>query len=165
MALEYTIRGEKLGLDEALERAFRGELPWDRELVRRGIWRAARALSALRSLGARDYPADRAAYWPEVVFTVEERLNREKDTANRVRPAPPSPAEIDRMDAAISWLLPLTRHERRLVFAKAALKGCAWSWLGKQYGVSRDTAKRQHRRAIDAIVARLRSERGEKKVA
>jgi Domain of unknown function (DUF6362) len=165
MLLTYDYDDRTVEIDEAVDLAHDGLIEWDRGLVKHALRRAATALMAWRMLGSRDYPAGIISNWPDVVFTVEELANHAMHKSNAVRPATPSPAELDRTDKAICWLLPLSRDARRVVWAKAARPALPWSWLGDYYGVSRSTIKRRYYAAIDEIVQRRGRLPSQKKIA
>lgn len=163
MRLTYDYEDRRVEIDEAVELAHDGLIAWDRALVKHALYRAARALMAWRMLGSRDYPAGIIANWPDVVFTVEELAHHAEHKSNAVRPAAPSPAELDRTDKAICWLLPLSRDARRVVWAKAARPALPWVALANYYGSSRSTLKRRYYAAIDEIAATLTETGDEKK--
>lgn len=71
----------------------------------------------------------------------------------RVRPSPPSPAAIDRMDEVLPWLQWLEPDDARLVWQRA--NGRPWKLIAYEFGVNRTTAWRRWTFAVILIATKL----------
>lgn len=69
------------------------------------------------------------------------------------RPAAAAPEAIDRMDAALAWLLWLEPEERRLVWLRA--EGLPWKRITGRLGIGRTTAWQRWTIALLKISVRL----------
>ena len=122
----------------------------------RGDWTidavAARFAEAAQT--ARRLPAVRVQgyfnVWPTIVRQQWETLSHEPMP---MRPIPPSPEAIERMEEVMRWVQWLEVDDRHLVWMRA--KDVAWNRVARRFGCNRATAWRCWRRALDAIVARL----------
>ena len=76
-------------------------------------------------------------------------------TAERLRPARPTPAQITRMDEAIGWLLWLAEDERKVVWARAT--GMSWRRIEDMDGRSTRTLQNLFASALRRILARRRT--------
>lgn len=126
---------------------------WSADQVEYWLLDAAQTLRAMK-LSGRDFPSQRATYWPEVVHSSVEAYGWE--SAGMRRPAPAAD-KIDKMDAAISWLLLLTGDERRVVWARcsAGYKRMPWRYMEDIDGRSGKTLKGIYDGALNRIVAHL----------
>jgi len=88
--------------------------------------------------------------WPDVVRQSAEAYGYDK---TRVRPIPPRPDQISRMDETLPWLFALDDAERRVVWARAS--GVPWRKLEQIDGRSHTTLRKLENRGIQRIVARL----------
>ena len=93
--------------------------------------------------------------WPTIVRQQWETLSHEPIP---MRPIPPSPEAIERMEEAMRWVQWLEVGDRHLVWMRA--KDVAWNRIARRFGCNRATAWRRWRRALDAVVARLIDARG-----
>ena len=75
----------------------------------------------------------------------------------RLRPIPPSPQTIDRMEAALGWLQWLEPDDAKLVWERAS--GTPWKVICWRFGVGRTTAWERWVMALCVIVLRLNGER------
>ncbi len=87
--------------------------------------------------------------WPEMIPDWE----RYGWSKVKVRPGPPTPAAIDRMDECLSWFRFLEPGEVRLVWARACRIN--WKLISRHTGMHRSTAWRYWTVAILKITARL----------
>lgn len=142
---------------------------WTPEIVQGRIREALGTLHRLpMNLNARDFPElPRLAslernYRPEydAVFAalVHEVAEHGHVLAPRVRPSPPSPQSIDRMDEALCWLLWLNATQRRVVWSKAFARHGDTMRLARRYRCNRTTINRWHQQSIRLIVRRLNAE-------
>ena len=72
-----------------------------------------------------------------------------------VRPGPPSPDAIDRMDDTLRWLRWLEPDEVRLVWLRAEC--VRWKVIAHRFGMDRSTAWRHWTYALSKIASRLNS--------
>lgn len=115
--------------------------------------RLAEAADALRRLSMNGIkPGALRAQWPDVVRQAEEAYGW---TAERVRPPRPTPAQITRMDEAISWLLWLDGEERKVVWARSI--GMSWRRIEDMDGRSVRTLQNLFAGALRRILARRRA--------
>ena len=115
--------------------------------------RMSEAADALRRLCMNGLkPSGLRAQWPDIVHRVEEAYGW---TAERMRPARPTPAQITRMDEAIGWLLWLEEDERKVVWARAT--GMSWRRIEDMDGRSTRTLQNLFASALGRILARRRT--------
>jgi Domain of unknown function (DUF6362) len=88
--------------------------------------------------------------WPPVIRDFWEAFGW---NAVEVRLGPPSSDAIDRMDAALRWLLCLEPDEVRLVWLRA--EGVRWKSIAHRFGMDRSTAWRHWTCALIKIAAHL----------
>lgn len=137
------------------------------ELRRRGIAELGRAVPmftdtivrldeaavVLRLLGQRGCrPAGHRAFWPDVVRSSWEQFNADAPERTRCPPARPGPAEISRMDEALSWMFWLDAADRAIVWGRAL--DVRWPWLATRLGISRRTVIHRYTEAVLAIALR-----------
>lgn len=108
------------------------------------------AADTLRRL-PRGVAKPRLSSWPEVVRDSVSLLAA-ADGAG-LRPPPPSPQAIDRMDRTLVWLLSCDEEARRLVWARAT--GISWRRLEDMDGRSHVTLRKIVARGHDQIRALL----------
>ncbi len=118
---------------------------WDDTKAR--LMEAADALKRLSMRGIK--PGGVRAQWPDIVHRVEEAYGW---TAERLRPAIPSPAQITRMDEAIGWLLWLGEEERKIVWARSM--GLSWRRIEDMDGRSIRTLQTLFTAALRRILSR-----------
>ncbi len=94
-------------------------------------------------------PSSKTGYWPEVVRTAYDY------PANlALRPAIPSPQEIDRMDEAIPWLFKIDhKRDRAVVWARAM--GYPWRKISRLDGRSARTLRRKYSDLLEHIANQL----------
>ncbi len=98
-----------------------------------------------------DTVQNRLTYWPEVVRSSVELFHMEKYARNRLHKA--APDAITRMDAVLTWLLPLEQDERQIIWARAC--GVPWRKLEDMDGRSHTTLRKIQGQAFDKILERL----------
>ncbi len=96
-----------------------------------------------------------ARAWPEIVREYWEAFGWHEV---ELRPIPPAPGAIDRMDEVLRWLWWLERDEARLVWARAT--GRPWKAIAYEHGIDRTTAWRRWTYALITIAARLNAGAG-----
>jgi hypothetical protein len=95
----------------------------------------------------------RLTSWPDVVRDSAGLLGPSAD--GRGRPAAPTPAAIDRMDRALTWLLACDDEARRLVWARA----CRVPWRrledldGRSHVTLRKIVARGHGQILRQLVS------------
>jgi hypothetical protein len=115
--------------------------------------RMTEAADALRRLSMHVLkPSGLRAQWPDIVHRVEEAYGW---SAERTRPARPTPAQITRMDEAIGWLLWLKEDERKVVWARAT--GMSWRRIEDMDGRSTRTLQNLFASALRRILSRRRT--------
>lgn len=124
------------------------------EIVAR-LKEAVRTLRALRVSKIR--PAGFKAAWPDVVRQAFEAFNPDEVERTRLARTVPGPAQISRMDEAISWLVPLSEHQRVLVFARVS--GAGWRALERRFGKVERRLRDDYIDALVAISARRKPQR------
>ena len=112
--------------------------------------RLAEAASALRRM-PRVQLQGRMTCWPDVAQDSARYWMAYGTESARVRPALPSPQELDRMDEALGWLLLLSSADRKLVWARAS--GVTWRKLEDLDGRSERTL-RGRCQSVHAALAR-----------
>jgi hypothetical protein len=131
---------------------------FDAELV---IYRLEEAGAALLALPGTGWSTRLRGSSLEIVRTAIENYGW---TTNRIRPPVPSPAQITRMDEAMSWipLIPIDRYVlRRIVGARSLVHPITerhlfpWRRLGTALGADHKAVQRWHAQGIDLIVAAL----------
>ena len=122
---------------------------WTPKMVEERMEEAADTLRRLPETKVRGF----FSTWPAIVRDYWEAYGWHEI---RYRPAPPAPAAIDRMDAAMVWLGWLPADDARLVWARAC--GLPWKAITWKLGVSRTTAWRYWAAALITIAARLNGE-------
>jgi len=91
--------------------------------------------------------------WPDVVRTASELWVGEPHAKNRT--APPSPRAIDRMDVVLTWLLPLSFEQRRILWARSC--GIPWRKLEDIDGRSHVTLRKVYNEGLDTLLRLLNS--------
>lgn len=94
---------------------------------------------------------NRLTYWPEVVRSSAEMFQMQQYARNTTAKA--SPDAITRMDAVLTWLLPLDMEERRIILARAC--GVPWRKLEDMDGRSHTTLRKVQTLAFEKILKRL----------
>ena len=126
---------------------------WDAEAVEARLAEAADTIRRLRVPGA--WPAGHRSLWPDVVRDFWDVFGFHE---TEVRPSPPSPRAIGRMDETMTWLTFIdTPLDRRIVWAKAF--GLSNRKIARITGWSRETVRRNHKRALGGIVEALNARR------
>lgn len=125
------------------------ETIWTAEEVFYQLAEAASTIKALR-LSSRDFPSNKATYWPDVVRDAMEAYGYDAPKFSRETP---SAEAITRMDRALRWLLWIDQDQRRIAWARA--EGIPWRKLEDWDGRSRTTLQKVHNEAIDAIRGKL----------
>lgn len=95
-------------------------------------------------------PAQLRAGWPDIV---RDTFDAYGYTAERGKPAIPSPVDLDRMDEAFGWLWHVEGRERTILFARA--NGVTWRVLQERLDISHVTLAKIHRNGIARIAAAL----------
>jgi len=116
---------------------------WTPEIIMAALVEAADTLRRLPKGGIQN----RLTSWPEVVRSSAELFMGEPHARNRL--APPVPEAIDRMDAVLTWLLPLSIEQRRMLWARAC--GVAWRRLEDMDGRSHVTLRKIYNEGLAAI--------------
>ncbi len=138
--------------------ARRGACAVDAELV---VYRLEEAGATLLALPGTGWTTRLRTSSLEIVRTALESYGW---ADQRVRPAIPSAARIDRMDEALGWiaLIPQDRYVlRRIVGARALVSPTTerhlytWRRLGVVLGADHKAVQRWHGQAVDIIVAAL----------
>ena len=94
--------------------------------------------------------------WPEVVRTVMEQLQADRLP---VRPGPPQPDAISRMEETLHWIFWLDNEdERRLIWLRA--ERVKWKRICWQFGCGRTKAWQMWTYALLKIVTRLNARAG-----
>jgi len=88
--------------------------------------------------------------WPEIVRDHRQGMG---PNAPGMRPIPPAPEAIDRMDEALGWLCWLEPEERVLVWRRA--EGLPWKRITHRLGIGRTTAWQRWTIALLKIESRL----------
>ena len=159
----------RLSCEKSCEKAVNGcerlHSPNDRpsagldELIIARLEDAGRVLLALPWSG---YRTGTRSGHPEVV---NEAIESYGWSAPTMRPAVPSAARISKMDEALSWitLIPIERSALRRVVGRRMLVHpindrhlYSWRDIGRDIGVSHQTAKNWHAEAVGMIAAELR---------
>jgi hypothetical protein len=115
--------------------------------------RIAEAVDTLRRL-----PEPRvqgyATTWPPIVRDYWESFGWDEA---HVRPGPPSPAAIDRMDETLQWLHWLEPEDAKLVWARG--ENTLWKEICWRFGIGRTTAWQRWVVALCVIALKLNGER------
>ena len=119
---------------------------WTREMVEERVIEAAMVLRKLPGPRVRGY----FSTWPEIQRRFADMVDAEPVP---MRPPPPSPAAISRMEEAITWNRFLERDDCHLMWARA--EGMPWKHLCYRFGISRPTAHRRYDYALSVIAWRL----------
>lgn len=126
---------------------------WTPKDVAEQLEEAARTLRRLPSVTVRGFLSS----WPPVIRDFWEAFGW---NAVEVRAGPPSAGAIDRMDAALRWLLCLEADEVRLVWLRA--EGVRWKSIAHRFGMDRSTCWRHWTCALVKIAAHLNGSRATK---
>jgi len=119
---------------------------WTPKDVAEHLEEAARTLRRLPPVTVRGF----FSTWPPIIREFWEAFGW---NAVEVRPGPASSDAIDRMDAALGWLLCLEPDEVRLVWLRA--EGVRWKSIAHRFGIDRSTAWRHWTCALIKIAAQL----------
>ncbi len=115
--------------------------------------RLAEAADVLRRL-----PEERVqgygSTWPAYVHDPGEAYGWDRP---RLRPIPPTPRAIDRMEETLTWLRWLEPEVAKLVWARA--KGERWKVICWRFGLGRTTAWERWVMGLCVIALRLNGER------
>ena len=122
------------------------EQRWTASLVEERMVEAADTLKRLPEERVRGY----FSTWPTVIRDYWEAFGREDV---RLRRGPPSPAAIDRMDEAMTWLAWLDPAEARIVWLRAS--GERWKAVCWRVGLARAAAHRHWLFALSVIAWKL----------
>ena len=124
--------------------------PWTAPLVAERLAEAADVLARLPEARLRGH----YSLWPPVVRSARAALGG--GGRARMRPIPPAPEAIDRMDAALAWLGWLEPDEARLVWLRA--EGVPRKPITGRLGVGRTTAWQRWTVALLKVATRLNAE-------
>jgi Domain of unknown function (DUF6362) len=119
---------------------------WTPKMVAVYVEEAADTLRRLPNRRAGGY----VSAWPEIVRDYWEAFGWHDA---EVRPIPPSPKAVDRMDEALAWLAWLEPGERQLVWLRA--EGLPWKRITHRLGIGRTTAWHRWTVALLKITTRL----------
>jgi hypothetical protein len=117
---------------------------WTRERVCEHLIEAADTLRRLPS----NFGSKRLTFWPDVVHTSYEIWLAEAHARNKM--TPPHPAAISRMDTTLTWLLPLSTEQRRIVWARSC--GVSWRRLEQTDGRSHTTLRKIYSAGLDQVL-------------
>ena len=117
--------------------------------VERVAERFEEAADTLHRLPDRDIRR-RLTYWPAVVRNIHEAYGWHDA---EVRPAPPAPGAIDRMEETFGWLPWLEPEEVKLVWLRACQ--VRWKPICHRFSVGRTTAWQRWTAALTKVAARL----------
>ena len=123
--------------------------PWTARRVAERLAEAADTLARLPEARVRGC----YSLWPPVVRSARAALG---GGGGRLRPIPPLPEAIDRMDEALAWLGWLEAEEARLVWLRA--EGVPWKVLTARLGVGRTTAWHRWTVALLKLATRLNAQ-------
>ena len=98
-------------------------------------------------------PPVRAAAWPDTVQQWFDNWIQYNRDAPRLSKVIPSPAQIDRADEAVSWLLWLPPDRRKLLWARAC--GVRWRKLESRFGKGGRCLQMWHRESLEQIAETL----------
>ena len=118
---------------------------WTTDLIADHLEEAADTLRRLPKI----YWKARLTYWPDVIKDAAASLEEPR----KRRPAAPSPQAIDRMDEVLTWLIPLSVEQRRLLWARAC--GVPWRHLADMDGRSHVTLRKIWQHTLQTIAERL----------
>lgn len=119
---------------------------WTPKVVAERVEEAADTLRRLPAVKVQGY----FSTWPEVVRDFWDAYGWHDA---EVRPGPPLPRAIDRMDETLCWLRWLDPDETRLVWLRA--EGVRWKLICARFGVGRTTAWHRWESALAKIAIRL----------
>ena len=122
---------------------------WTAEMVAARLNEAADTLRRLPAAKVQGF----ISTWPPVVRDFWEAFGWNEV---EVRPGPPSPGAIDRMDQTLYWLRWLEPEETRLVWLRA--EGVRWKLICARFGVGRTTAWYRWSGAMAKIALHLNAE-------
>lgn len=88
--------------------------------------------------------------WPTIIRQQWETLSHE---AIPMRPVPPSPEAIERMEEAMRWVQWLEVEDRHLVWMRA--KDVPWNRIARRFGCNRTTAWRRWQKALQVVSNRI----------
>ncbi len=87
--------------------------------------------------------------WPDTVRDPGEAYGYERTT---VRPGPPPPGAISRLDEVLGWLAPVDPADRRILWARA--RGSSWRRIEDEEGRSAPTLRKAWRQALARLARR-----------
>lgn len=122
------------------------DMQWTPALVAERLVEAAETMKRLPQVRVQGYYNS----WPTILREFSDRVG---EAPQRLRPPPPSPAAITRMEEALSWLRWLAADDARLVWMRA--EGARWRAICQRFGIARATANRRLEYALCVIVWRL----------
>ncbi len=126
------------------------EQRWTASLVEERLAEAADVLRRLPEERVQGY----FSTWPAYLRDVREAYGWQPA---RMRPIPPSPASIDRMDEVLRWLHWLDPDDAKLVWERAS--GTRWKAICWRVGLGRTAAWERWVMALCVIALRLNGER------
>ncbi|MDA0984151.1 MAG: DUF6362 family protein [Proteobacteria bacterium] len=119
---------------------------WTTAMVAARVFEAADVLQRLPEERVQGY----FSTWPEYPLNPNEAYGW---SAPHMRPIPPAPQGIDRMEEVFRWLNWLEPEDVRLVWMRA--EGCPWKAICWRFGIGRATAHRRWEYALSVIAWRL----------
>jgi len=122
---------------------------WTPKLVEARLEEAADTLRRLPKVKVQGF----LSTWPPIIRDFWEAFGWHDV---EVRPGPPAPKAIDRMDESLRWMRWLEPEEVRLVWLRA--EGVRWKAIAHRFGMDRSTAWRHWTYALIKIASRLNSE-------
>jgi len=130
---------------------------WDAALVQARLEEMGQSLRRLRVQGLRPHgfvskwPDYVRSYWEEFAAAVGRAGTWEKA---RLRPIPPSPAAIDRMDECFEWFHFVDQADTRRIIWMYAL-GIRRKMIAEAFGRDRQTVWRWYKEGLEQIVVGL----------
>mgnify|MGYP003127135670 CR=1 FL=1 len=90
-----------------------------------------------------DLKKQKLCFWPEYQSDPNLAYGYNDVTFNRIKP---SSEQIDRCEEALGWLLPMSVHDRKIVWLRASK--LSWRKISKFFSCNKDTAKYKHTLAL-----------------
>lgn len=123
---------------------------WTRELVEQRLIEAAEVMKRLPEVRVQGY----FSVWPTILPEFGDLVGREPA---RIKPPPPLPDAISRMEATLPWLRWLEPDDARLVWARA--ERTPWKPICWRFGISRATACRRWEYGLSVITWKLNGQK------
>ncbi len=123
---------------------------WTPEQVEERLEEAVDVLSRLPEEKVQGY----FSAWPEIVRSIHDAFGWHDPVMKRPWP---SPASIDRMEEALTWIRFLELEDGKLVWAR--VEKTPWKQICWQFGITRTTANRRWQYGIAVITLRLNGRR------